>query len=67
LTVNRRGVTGTLLKTLESTNPVESLIEIVRDHPHHMKHWSSGDMALRWPAASMTAAQAQFRRVKGCR
>ena len=67
LTVTRLGVTGTLLKTLASTNPVESMIEIVRDHAHRVKHWSSGDMALRWAAAGMTAAQAQFRRVKGHR
>lgn len=67
LTVNRLGVTGTLLRTLESTNPVESMIEVVRDHAHRVKHWSSGDMALRWAAAGMTAAQAQFRRVKGYR
>ncbi len=33
LTVNRLGVTGALLRTLESTNPVESMIEIVRDTP----------------------------------
>lgn len=67
LTVNRLGVDGTLLRTLESTNPVESMIEIVRDHAHRVKRWSSGDMALRWAAAGMTAAQAQFRRVKGYR
>ncbi|HSK92202.1 MAG TPA: IS256 family transposase [Euzebyales bacterium] len=67
LTVNRLGVTGTLLRTLASTNPVESMIEIIRDHAHRVKHWSSGDMALRWTAAGMVAAQAQFRRVKGYR
>jgi transposase-like protein len=67
LTVTRLGVAGTLLKTVASTNPMESLIEIVRDHAHRVKHWSSGDMALRWAAAGMVAAQAQFRRVKGYR
>ena len=67
MTVNRLGATGTLLRTLESTNPVESMIEIVRDHARRVKHWSSGEMALRWAAAGMTAAQAQFRRVKGYR
>lgn len=65
LTVNQLSVTGTLLKTLGSTNPVESMIEIVRDHSRRVKRWSSGEMALRWAAAGMTAAQAQFRRVKG--
>jgi transposase-like protein len=67
LTVTRLEVTGSLLKTLASTNPVESMIEIVRDHSRRVKRWSSGEMALRWAAAGMIAAQAQFRRVKGYR
>jgi hypothetical protein len=65
LTVNRLGVGGKLLQTIESTNPVESMIEIVRDHAGRVKRWSSGEMALRWAAAGMLAAEAQFRRVKG--
>ena len=56
---------GKLLQTLESTNPVESMIEIVRDHAGRVKRWSSGEMALRWAAAGMLATEAQFRRVKG--
>jgi len=67
LTVNRLGITGSLLRTLESTNPVESMIEIVRDHATRVKRWESGEMALRWAAAGMLAAQGQFRRVRGFR
>jgi hypothetical protein len=67
LTVNRLGITGSLLKTVDSTNPVESMIEIIRDHSRRVKRWSSGEMALRWAAAGMTAAQGHFRRVKGFR
>jgi putative transposase len=67
LTVTRLGVGGKLLQTLESTNPIESMIEIVRDHAGRVKRWSSGEMALRWAAAGMLAAQDQFRRVKGYR
>jgi putative transposase len=67
LTVNRLGVTGSLLKTVESTNPVESMIEIVRHHARRVKRWQHGEMALRWTAAGMLAAEDQFRRVKGCR
>jgi putative transposase len=67
VTVNRLGVTGSLLKTAESTNPAESMIEIVRDHSRRVKHWAHGEMALRWCAAGMLAAEAQFRRVKGYR
>jgi putative transposase len=65
LTVTRLGVGGRLLQTVESTNPVESMIEIIRDHAGRVKRWSSGEMALRWAAAGMLAAQGQFRRVKG--
>jgi putative transposase len=53
------------VKSLESTNPVESMIEIVRDHARRVKRYSSGEMALRWAAAGMLAAEHQFRRVKG--
>jgi hypothetical protein len=58
-------VAGKLIKTVESINPVESMTEIVRDHAGRVKRWSSGEMALRWAAAGMLAAGAQFRRVKG--
>jgi putative transposase len=64
-TVTRLGVTGTLLRTLISTNPVESMIEIVRNHARNVKHWKAGDMRLRWAAAGMLEAARQFRRVKG--
>ena len=67
LTVTRLGVTGPLLKTVMSTNPMESMIEIVRDHARNVKHWQNGDMRLRWAAAGMLTAATQFRRVKGYR
>jgi transposase-like protein len=67
LTVTRLGVTGALLKTVMSTNPVESMIEIVRSHAHNVKRWKDGDMRLRWAAAGMLSASTQFRRVKGYR
>jgi transposase-like protein len=67
LTVTRLGVTGSLLKTVMSTNPVESMIEIVRANAHNVKRWRGGDMRLRWAAAGMLAAADQFRRVKGYR
>lgn len=36
LTVTRSGVTGSLLKTVMGTNPVESMIEILRDHSRNV-------------------------------
>jgi putative transposase len=65
LTLTRLGVHGNLKRTLESTNPCESMIEIVRRTQRNVKRWSSGEMALRWTAAGMLEAERQFRRIIG--
>jgi hypothetical protein len=65
LTVNRLGVPPTLARTLRSTNAIESMIEICRDHSTNVKRWRDGQMALRWCAAGMHEAATQFRRVNG--
>jgi len=67
LTLTRLGVTGNLKRALESTNPCESMIEIVRRTQRNVKRWSSGEMALRWTAAGMLEAERQFRRIIGYR
>lgn len=65
LTVMRLGVGPTLTRSLRSTNPIESMIEICRAKSRNVKRWRDGRMALRWAAAGMLEAQKQFRRVKG--
>ena len=65
LTVNRLGVPPTLARTLRSTNPIESMIEICRDPSANVKRWRDGQMALRWCAAGMAEAGKQFRKVNG--
>lgn len=65
LTVSRLGVPPTLARTLRSTNAIESMIEICRDHSRNVKRWRDGQMALRWSAAGMGEAAKQFRRVNG--
>ncbi|MDP9284016.1 MAG: IS256 family transposase [Actinomycetota bacterium] len=67
LTLTRLGVSGSLKRTLESTNPCESMLEIVRRTQRNVKRWSSGEMALRWTAAGMLEAERQFRRIIGYR
>ena len=57
LTVTRLGITGKLKVTLQSTNPCESMISTVRVIHRNVKHWSSGDMCLRWTAAGMLEAE----------
>jgi putative transposase len=65
LTILRLGVPPTLARTLRSTNPIESMIEICREHSKNVKRWRDGTMALRWCAAGMLEAGHQFRRVNG--
>jgi putative transposase len=65
LTVMRLKIPPTLARTLRSTNAIESMIEIARDHSTNVKRWRDGEMALRWCAAGMGEARKQFRRVNG--
>jgi putative transposase len=67
LTLMRLGISGQLAKTLCSTNPCESMIEIVRHTQRHVKRWRDGDMRRRWTAAGMLVAEQQFRRIIGYR
>jgi putative transposase len=65
LTLTRLGIRGNLKRTLQSTNPIESMIEIVRRTSRNVKRWQSGDMCLRWTAAGMVEAEQQFRKIIG--
>jgi putative transposase len=65
LTIIRLGVPPTLARTLRSTNAIESMIAICRDHAANVKRWHDGQMVLRWMAAGMGEAAKQFRRVNG--
>jgi putative transposase len=67
LTVTRLGITGKLKLTLQSTNAIESMISTVRVIHRNVKHWSSGEMCLRWTAAGMLEAETRFRKVPGYR
>jgi transposase-like protein len=67
LTLMRLGITGQLAKTLCSTNPCESMIEIIRRTQRNVKRWRDGDMRKRWTAAGMLVAEQQFRKIIGYR
>lgn len=65
LTILELDVPPTLARTLRSTNAIESMISICRDHARNVKRWRDGQMAMRWCAAGMIEASKQFRRVNG--
>ncbi len=58
LTVLRLDVAPTLARTLRSTNSIESMISIVRNHSMNVKNWQNGTMALRYapPGCSRRAS-----------
>jgi hypothetical protein len=67
VTLQRLGASEQLRKTLGSTNPIESMIEIVRRTQRNVKSWQDGDIRKRWSAAGMLEAERQFRRIIGYR
>jgi putative transposase len=64
-TVARLGLDGRLVRTLTTSNPVESMISIARATNRNVTRWRDGQMVLRWTAAGMLNAERSFRRIKG--
>jgi transposase-like protein len=64
-TVNRLGLTSALRRCLGSTNLIDNSHSAARERMRRVKHWQSGEMALRWAAASFAAASKGFRRIMG--
>lgn len=67
VTVIDLGVTGWLLKSLSSTNPIENVQGTLARVSRNVKRWRGGSMALRWGVAGLIEAERKFRRVKGYR
>jgi Transposase and inactivated derivatives len=65
LTLHRLGITGTLARTLRSTNVIENLNGSVATYVRHVKHWRDGAMVMRWVGAALHEASAHFRRIRG--
>ena len=65
LTATRLGARGHLKRSLQSTNPCESMIECLRRTAGNVKRWRNGDMALRWTAAGMLEAERRFQHLQG--
>jgi transposase-like protein len=64
-TVNRLGLTISLRRCLGTTNLIDNGHSAARDRMRRVKNWQSGEMALRWTAASFEAASRGFRRIMG--
>jgi putative transposase len=54
-----------IVKSLASTNIVESAFSVVRKLTGRVKRWRSGDMRKRWCLAGLMRAEKAFKRIKG--
>ena len=67
LTVNQLSLSGTLLQTLSSTNPIENLNGSIKHTTRNVKRWRSGTMVVRWAVTALMEAETSLRRVRGYR
>jgi len=66
LTLQTLGITGSLYRTLRTTNPIENLNGLVAAYTRNVKRWSDGAMVLRWVASALSDAAPRMRRLRGC-
>ncbi len=66
LTVQGLGVTGTLYRTLRTSNPIENLNGLIASYTRNVKRWRDGAMTLRWVASALSDAAGRMRKLKGC-
>jgi len=67
LTLQKLGVTGTLSRTLSSTNLIEGCFSQVASWTRRVKHWDGPKMILRWTAGGLLWAEKHFNRLHGGR
>ena len=67
LTLQKLGVNGFLLKSLSSTNLIESCFSRSGEWCSRVKNWSGPKMLIRWTAAGLLHAEKGFHRIRGYR
>lgn len=64
-TVSRLGLPPTLLRSLCSTNVIESTFFGTRSRTGRVTNWQSGSMAMRWAAGGLLETEKSYRRLMG--
>lgn len=65
LTITRLGLDAKLLRSLHSTNLIESCFARTEAWTHRVKRWRNAKMVMRWGAAALLFAEKGFRRIQG--
>lgn len=63
LTLHRLNIPHRLRRSLRTTNAIENCFSSTRHLCRNVRHWKDGEMAARWAATMMLAAERKFRRV----
>jgi len=61
------GITGTLRKTLESTNLIENLNFGIKAQTARVRRRRNKNMVMRWVCTVIAEAEKGFRKIRGCR
>lgn len=68
LTLHQLGISGTLRRSLTTTNMIESLLSVVRRKTNRVTNWQNDKtQILRWVAASICSHRSRMRRIMGYR
>ena len=65
LTLHRLGVSGTLRKSLCTTNSIESIFSTARYYSRNVKRWRGEKQAQRWLATGLMEAEKKLQPLKG--
>lgn len=65
LTVTRLGLDPKLVRSLHSTNLIESCFARTAAWTSRVKHWRNAKMVMRWGAAALLYAEQGFRHIQG--
>jgi putative transposase len=65
LTLTRLGIRGKLKATLQSTNPIESVIGTVRQTSRNVKRWQTATCACAGPPQGCSRPRPRFRKIMG--
>ena len=65
LTLHRLGITGTLRRSLCTTNCIESVFSAARYYTRNVKRWRDNEQMSRWIASGLLEAEKNLRRIPG--
>ena len=65
LTLHRLGIQGTLRRSLNTTNSIESVFSAARYYTRNVKRWRKEEQMERWIATGLLEAEKKLRRIPG--